>query len=102
MGVTGLPPARVKLVRTGAATGSDHGRTPGCSPHGRRHPARCTPADNPELARSLRFRFPPVDALNHLQVELLRRWRGGDHHELTKWGIRLTINGLATALRNRG
>ena len=59
-------------------------------------------ADNPELARSLRFRFPYVDALNHLQVELLRRWRGGDHHELTKRGIQLTINGLATALRNSG
>ena len=28
-------------------------------------PARCTPVDNPELARSLRFRFPYVDALNH-------------------------------------
>jgi phosphoenolpyruvate carboxylase len=54
------------------------------------------------MTRSLRYRFPYVDALNHLQVELLRRWRADDHHELTKRGIQLTINGLATALRNSG
>lgn len=59
-------------------------------------------ADNPALARSLRYRFPYLDTLNHLQVELLTRWRGGDHHDLTKRGIQLTINGLATALRNSG
>ena len=59
-------------------------------------------ADNPAMTRSLRHRFPYVDVLNHLQVELLHRWRGGDHHELTKRGIQLTINGLATALRNSG
>jgi phosphoenolpyruvate carboxylase len=59
-------------------------------------------ADNPEMARSLRYRFPYVDALNHLQIELLHRWRSGDHDVLTKRGIQLTINGLATALRNSG
>jgi phosphoenolpyruvate carboxylase len=59
-------------------------------------------ADNPALARSLRYRFPYLDTLNHLQVGLLARWRAGDHHELTKRGIQLTINGLATALRNSG
>jgi phosphoenolpyruvate carboxylase len=59
-------------------------------------------ADNPPLARSLRYRFPYVDTLNHLQVELLTRWRAGDHDDLTKRGIQLTINGLATALRNSG
>ncbi len=59
-------------------------------------------ADNAFLARSIRNRFPYLDPLNHLQVELLSRWRGGDHHELTKRGIQLTINGLATALRNSG
>jgi phosphoenolpyruvate carboxylase len=59
-------------------------------------------ADNPPLARSIRNRFPYLDPLNHLQVELLRRWRAGDHHELTERGIQLTINGLATALRNSG
>ena len=50
----------------------------------------------------MRNRFPYLDPLNHLQVELLGRWRAGDHHELTKRGIQLTINGLATALRNSG
>jgi phosphoenolpyruvate carboxylase len=59
-------------------------------------------ADNPAMTRSLRHRFPYVDVLNHLQLEVLRRWRSGDHHELTKRGIQLTINGLATALRNSG
>ncbi len=59
-------------------------------------------ADNPALARSLRYRFPYLDTLNHLQVGLLARWRAGDHHDLTKRGIQLTINGLATALRNSG
>jgi phosphoenolpyruvate carboxylase len=59
-------------------------------------------ADNPAMARSLRYRFPYIDTLNHLQVELLGRWRAGDHHDLTKRGIQLTINGLATALRNSG
>jgi phosphoenolpyruvate carboxylase len=59
-------------------------------------------ADNPAMARSIRNRFPYLDPLNHLQVSLLERWRSGDHGELTKRGIQLTINGLATALRNSG
>ncbi len=33
--------------------------------------------DNPTLARSIRNRFPYLDPLNHLQIELLRRYRGG-------------------------
>src|SRR5205807_621399 len=32
-------------------------------------------AENPTLARSIRNRFPYLDPLNHLQVELLRRYR---------------------------
>jgi phosphoenolpyruvate carboxylase len=59
-------------------------------------------ADNPPMARSIRNRFPYLDPLNHLQVELLRRWRSGDHGDLTMRGIQLTINGLATGLRNSG
>ena len=59
-------------------------------------------AENPPMARSIRNRFPYLDPLNHLQVELLRRWRSGDHGDLTKRGIQLTINGLATGLRNSG
>jgi phosphoenolpyruvate carboxylase len=59
-------------------------------------------ADNPPMARSIRNRFPYVDPLNYLQVSLLERWRSGEHGDLTKRGIQLTINGLATALRNSG
>jgi phosphoenolpyruvate carboxylase len=58
--------------------------------------------DNPTLARSIRDRFPYLDPLNHLQVELLRRYRGGQTDERTKRGIHLTINGLAAGLRNSG
>jgi phosphoenolpyruvate carboxylase len=58
--------------------------------------------DNPTLARSIRNRFPYLDPLNHLQVELLRRYRSGQTDERTKRGIHLTINGLAAGLRNSG
>ena len=57
---------------------------------------------NPLLARSIRNRFPYVDPLNHIQVELLRRFRAGDHEDRTKRGIHLTINGIAAGLRNSG
>ncbi len=59
-------------------------------------------ADNPTLARSIRSRFPYLDPLNHLQVELLRRHRtdGGDEKLLR--AIHLTINGVAAGLRNSG
>jgi phosphoenolpyruvate carboxylase len=58
--------------------------------------------DNPTLARSIRNRFPYLDPLNHLQVELLRRYRGGQTDERTQRAIHLTINGLAAGLRNSG
>ena len=41
-------------------------------------------------------RFPYLEPLNHLQVELLRRYRSGDDDELVQRGIQLTMNGLAT------
>ncbi|AYE95532.1 phosphoenolpyruvate carboxylase [Mycobacterium paragordonae] len=59
-------------------------------------------ADNPALARSVFNRFPYLEPLNHLQVELLRRYRGGEDDELMQRGILLTMNGLASALRNSG
>jgi phosphoenolpyruvate carboxylase len=59
-------------------------------------------ADNPALARSVFNRFPYLEPLNHLQVELLRRFRSGDEDELVQRGILLTMSGLATALRNSG
>lgn len=59
-------------------------------------------ADNASLARSVFNRFPYLEPLNHLQVELLRRYRSGDSDELVQRGILLTMSGLATALRNSG
>ncbi|GLB65173.1 phosphoenolpyruvate carboxylase [Dietzia sp. NCCP-2495] len=58
--------------------------------------------DNPALARSVRNRFPYLEPLNVLQVELLRRHRAGDDDPQVHTGIQLTMNGLATALRNSG
>jgi phosphoenolpyruvate carboxylase len=57
---------------------------------------------NPLLARSIRHRFPYLDPLNHLQVELLKRLRSGDADERVVRGIHLTINGIAAGLRNSG
>ncbi|RBY75375.1 phosphoenolpyruvate carboxylase [Blastococcus sp. TF02-09] len=59
-------------------------------------------ADNPSLNRSIRNRFPYLEPLHHLQVEMLRRRRSGDDDDLTRRNIQLTINGIATALRNSG
>jgi phosphoenolpyruvate carboxylase len=57
---------------------------------------------NPLLARSIRNRFPYHAPLNHIQDELLRRYRAGDREERTQRGIHLTINGIAAGLRNSG
>ena len=57
---------------------------------------------NPLLKRSIRNRFPYLDPLNHIQVELLRRHRAGATDERVKRGIHLTINGIAAGLRNSG
>jgi phosphoenolpyruvate carboxylase len=57
---------------------------------------------NPLLARSIRHRFPYLDPLNHLQVELLKRLRSGDTDDRVVRGIHLTINGIAAGLRNSG
>jgi phosphoenolpyruvate carboxylase len=61
---------------------------------------------NPALARSIAHRFPYLDPLNHLQAELLRRYRargsGEPDIERVRRGIHLSINGLAAGLRNTG
>jgi phosphoenolpyruvate carboxylase len=63
-------------------------------------------ADNPALARSIRNRFAYLDPLNHLQLAFLRRHRRGladeAERDLVERGIQLTLNGLATGLRNSG
>ncbi|GLR80036.1 phosphoenolpyruvate carboxylase (plasmid) [Azospirillum oryzae] len=58
--------------------------------------------NNPLLARSIRNRFPYLDPLNHVQVELLKRHRTSDSGEQIARGIHLTINGIAAGLRNSG
>lgn len=59
-------------------------------------------SDNPLLKRSIEARFPYVDPLNHVQVELLRRHRQGELDERVARGVHLSINGIATGLRNSG
>lgn len=63
-------------------------------------------ASNPSLARSIEHRFPYLDPLNHLQVELMRRYRqsqdGDPAMERVKRGIHISINGVAAGLRNTG
>jgi phosphoenolpyruvate carboxylase len=61
---------------------------------------------NPALARSIEHRFPYLDPLNHLQVELLRRYRSQREplasQERLQRGIHISINGVAAGLRNTG
>jgi phosphoenolpyruvate carboxylase len=84
---------RAEWQRTGAAlsliTGEDHRL-----------------GSNPALARSIKHRFPYLDPLNHLQVELMRRHRqrpeGDPDSERIRNGIHISINGLAAGLRNTG
>ncbi len=63
-------------------------------------------AANKSLARSIQHRFPYLDPLNHLQVELMRRHRqrheGDPGLERLQRGIHLSINGVAAGLRNTG
>lgn len=59
-------------------------------------------ADNPTLARSIRNRFPYLDPLHVMQIELLRTRRCGDSDPLVERGIQLTLNSIATGIRNSG
>ena len=57
---------------------------------------------NPLLERSIRNRFPYLDPLNHVQVELLKEHRADNPDEQVLRGIQLTINGISAGLRNSG
>jgi phosphoenolpyruvate carboxylase len=63
-------------------------------------------ASNPSLARSLEHRLPYLDPLNHLQVELMRRYRArhasDPPDDKVRRGIHISINGVAAGLRNTG
>jgi phosphoenolpyruvate carboxylase len=57
---------------------------------------------SPALDTSIRLRLPYIEPLNLLQVELLKRHRAGEDDPRIKEGIELSINAIATALRNSG
>lgn len=57
---------------------------------------------NPALGNSIRLRLPYIEPLNHLQIALLKRHRAGEDDPRIGEGIQLTINAIATALRNSG
>lgn len=57
---------------------------------------------HPALEASIRLRLPYIEPLNLLQVELLKRHRGGEKDPRVREGIQLSINAIATALRNSG
>ena len=59
-------------------------------------------ANNAALQRSIKHRFPYIDPLHHLQVELIRRYRDGKTDERVQRGIHISINGIAAGLRNTG
>lgn len=59
-------------------------------------------AGNAALQRSIRHRFPYIDPLHHLQVELVRRYRAGQSDQKVQTGIHISINGIAAGLRNTG
>ena len=56
----------------------------------------------PALEASIRLRLPYIEPLNLLQVELLRRHRAGEADPRIAEGIQLSINAIATGLRNSG
>jgi phosphoenolpyruvate carboxylase len=56
----------------------------------------------PQLDTSVRLRLPYIEPLNLLQIELIKRWRGGEQDDRVREGIQLSINAIATALRNSG
>ncbi|QLC25375.1 phosphoenolpyruvate carboxylase [Parasphingopyxis algicola] len=58
--------------------------------------------ETPKLDTSIRLRLPYIEPLNLLQIELLKRHRAGESDPRIAEGIQLSINAIATALRNSG
>lgn len=57
---------------------------------------------NPLLERSINNRFPYLDPMNHVQVELLKQLRTNTEDKEVRGGVHLSINGIAAGLRNSG
>ena len=100
--VAGAQAARVAVhaIDAHGAIADEHART--LAWHRRITGASSPLADNPLLERRLRIRYPSLDPLHVMQVDLLRRFREGDDDELVVRGIQLSINAIATGLRNSG
>ncbi|MEZ7611998.1 phosphoenolpyruvate carboxylase [Streptococcus sp. 20925_1_77] len=58
--------------------------------------------ENPYLKESLDYRMPYFNVLNYIQLELIRRQRTGQLSADQDKLIHITINGVATGLRNSG
>jgi phosphoenolpyruvate carboxylase len=58
--------------------------------------------EHPVLDASIRLRLRYIEPLNLLQIELLKRHRGGEKDPRVREGIQLSINAIASALRNSG
>jgi phosphoenolpyruvate carboxylase len=59
-------------------------------------------AKSPALFNSIELRLPYIEPLNHLQIELMKRLRAGEDDPRIGEGIQLSLNAIATALRNSG
>jgi phosphoenolpyruvate carboxylase len=59
-------------------------------------------AKSPALFNSIELRLPYIEPLNHLQIELIKRLRAGEDDPRIGEGIQLSLNAIATALRNSG
>ena len=91
-----------RCCATGSSTGSSTEHDLTTAWHARITGSADPLAGNPTLARSIRNRYPYLDPLHVMQVELLRRYRAGDRDDLVERGIQLTLNAIATGLRNSG
>ncbi|MCP1638991.1 phosphoenolpyruvate carboxylase [Streptococcus gallinaceus] len=59
-------------------------------------------AELPSLKASLEYRLPYFNVLNYIQIELINRLRHGQLSADQENLIHITINGIATGLRNSG
>ncbi|WP_312314190.1 phosphoenolpyruvate carboxylase [Streptococcus parasuis] len=59
-------------------------------------------AELPFLKSSLDYRMPYFNVLNYIQIELIHRLRRGELSKEQESLIHITINGVATGLRNSG
>ena len=58
--------------------------------------------ENSVLQRSITVRNPYVDPINLVQIEVLRRMRGGEADDRLRDAFVVTVNGIAAGMRNAG